>query len=274
MPFWSSQTLKARIPTDRLVAPYDENRVVHAAYEMRVGPEAYITSNSSDTTVLAEDSKVVIPSGQFGLLVTKETVRIPANVVAFISIRAGIKFRGLINVSGFHVDPGYYGQLRFAVYNAGSQRIVLDQDQPIFMLWFADLDDTDVDPYRKRQDSRHAITADQVAAIQGDVASPAELKKQLDDLKDELDKRFHATEHTRLLHRDLIILALGFILGIVGAVVMTDRTPSQQEGVTDPAPANVTPAIEGDEQTNLSLELQAAPGTIQDALESASNSGS
>ena len=121
MPFWSSQTLKARIPTDQLVVPYEHNRVVHAAYEMRVGPEAFVTSGTSETTELAEGSKIVIPPGQFGLLVTQETVRIPANVIAFISIRAGIKFRGLINVSGFHVDPGYRGQLRFAVYNAGSQ---------------------------------------------------------------------------------------------------------------------------------------------------------
>lgn len=269
MPFWSSQTLKARIPTDQLVVPYRESRVVHAAYEMGVGQEAYITSNASQTTVLAKDSKVVIPPGQFGLLVTQETVRIPANVVAFISIRAGIKFRGLINVSGFHVDPGYYGQLRFAVYNAGSQDIVLDQDERVFMLWFADLDDTDVDPYRKRPHSRHAITADHVAAIQGDVASPAELKKQLDDLKSELDKRFHATEHTRLLNRELLLLVLGLVLGavvtIVGTVVMTDSTPSQQEGVIEDVPADSTPVSEGGELTDSSPESP-EPGASSAAI--------
>ena len=218
MPFWSSQTLKARIPTDQLVVPYEHNRVVHAAYEMRVGPEAFVTSGTSETTELAEGSKIVIPPGQFGLLVTQETVRIPANVIAFISIRAGIKFRGLINVSGFHVDPGYHGQLRFAVYNAGSQTIVLDQDQRIFMIWFADLDETDIDPYPERQDSRFAITADHVSGIQGDVASPAELKKQLDELRSELDKKFHATEQTRLFNRGLIMLFLGIAVTIAIAV--------------------------------------------------------
>ena len=200
----------------------------------------------------------MIPPGQFGLLVTQETVRIPANAIAFISIRAGIKFRGLINVSGFHVDPGYYGQLRFAVYNAGSQKIVLDQDQPIFMLWFADLDGTDIDPYRKRQDSRLAITADHVSAIQGDVASPAELKKQLDELKSELDKKFHATEQTRLLNRELLLLVLGLVLGvvvtIVATVVMSDRTPSQQEGMGEAVPVDVTPVPEDAEQTSEGAE--------------------
>ena len=43
MPFWSSQTLKARIRADQIVVPYEDDRVVHAAYEMTVGPEAYVT---------------------------------------------------------------------------------------------------------------------------------------------------------------------------------------------------------------------------------------
>ena len=251
MPFWSSQTLKARIPTDQLVVPYKDNGVVRAAYEMRVGPEAFVTSDTGETTELPEGKKIVIPPGQFGLLVTQETVRIPANVIAFISIRAGIKFRGLINVSGFHVDPGYHGQLRFAVYNAGSQKIVLDQGQRIFMIWFADLDETDIDPYPEREDSRSAITADHVAAIQGDVASPAELKAQLDELRSDLETKFRATEQTRLLNRQLLFIVLALVLALVVTnltTVMPDSTPSQQEGMSEAMPADVTRTPEAGEQ--------------------------
>ena len=215
MPFWSSQTLKTRIPADHLVVPYQDDRVVHAAYEMSVGPEAFVTSATSRATELAAGTKIVIPPGQFGLLVTQETVRIPSDVIAFISIRARIKFRGLINVSGFHVDPGYRGQLRFSVYNAGSQPIFLDQGQRIFMIWFADLDERDNDPYTKRQDSGSVITADHVSMIYGDVASPAELKKQLDDLRSEVDKRFYATEQVRFLNRALLMLLLGIVIAMV-----------------------------------------------------------
>jgi len=219
MPFWSSQTLKARIPAEQLVEPYDQNRVVHCAYEMGVGTEAFVTSNPSDKTQVSAGAKIVIPPGQFGLLVTRETVYVPANAIAFISIRAGIKFQGLVNVSGFHVDPGYRGQLKFAVYNAGSRTIVLDQDQRVFMIWFADLDHTDENPYPDRQPPQYAITADDVARIQGDVASPAVLKKQLDELKMELDKKFHSTEQTRLFNRGLIMLLLGIAVTIgVGLV--------------------------------------------------------
>src|SRR6516225_6237147 len=157
MSFWSSQTLKTRMQAEQLVEPYDENRVVHCAYEMGVGAEAFVTSNPSDKTQVPTGAKIVIPPGQFGLLVTRETVHIPTNAIAFISIRAGIKFQGLVNVSGFHVDPGYRGQLKFAVYNAGSRTIVLDQDQRVFMIWFADLDHTDEAPYPDRPPAPNVI---------------------------------------------------------------------------------------------------------------------
>jgi dCTP deaminase len=245
MPFWSSQTLKVKIPAEQLVVPYVEARVVHSAYEMGVGSEAFVTSNSSDKTQIAADTKIVIPPGQFGLLVTRETVRIPANVIAFISIRAGIKFQGLVNVSGFHVDPGYHGQLKFAVYNAGSRTIVLDQDQRVFMIWFADLDKTDENPYPSRQPMQIAITADDVMRIQGDVASPAQLKKQIDELRIDLEKKIHAVEQSKLFNRSVLTFLLGMVasiaLAIIGWVLIKptfDRPPGPGN---PPTRSDVTP---------------------------------
>ena len=57
--------------------------------------------------------------GQFAFLLTDEIVEVPDSAMALISIKAKIKWRGLINVSGFHVDPGFKGRLIFSVYNAG-----------------------------------------------------------------------------------------------------------------------------------------------------------
>jgi len=219
MPFWSTQTLKTKIPANQLIVPYDEARVIHSAYEMGVGSEAFITSNPSDRTQVSAGAKIVIPQGQFGLLVTRESVRIPDNAIAFISIRARIKFQGLVNVSGFHVDPGYSGHLKFAVYNAGSQPVILDQDQPIIMIWFADLDQSDDDPYDKKPAIHNLITANDVARIQGDVVSPAELKTQLEKLRVDLDKKFHATEQLRLKNRALI-LAIASVIAITITVTL------------------------------------------------------
>jgi dCTP deaminase len=235
MPFWSSQTLKARISADHLVEPYDASRVVHCAYEMGVGAEAFVTSNPSDKTQVPAGTKIVIPPGQFGLLVTRETVYVPAGTIAFISIRAGIKFQGLVNVSGFHVDPGYRGQLKFAVYNAGSRTIVLDQDQRVFMIWFADLDHTDENPYEERQPPQTVITADDVMKIQGEVASPAELKKQIDELKTDFEKKIHAVEQAKLFNRTLILMLVAAFLTLIVTVFIKPYFEGGKAGAQTPA---------------------------------------
>jgi dCTP deaminase len=94
--------------------------------------------------VLQPGGTFVIPPGQFAFVETQQIVQVPSDSMAFISIKAKIKFGGLINVSGFHVDPGYRGRLLFSVYNAGPRPIVLAQGQPIFLIWYAYLDNPGV----------------------------------------------------------------------------------------------------------------------------------
>jgi dCTP deaminase len=69
MAFWSSETLKERIPADDLIIPYDPERVKHCAYEMGVGGEAFVTSRSSDGPRISAGDQIEIPPGQFGLLI-------------------------------------------------------------------------------------------------------------------------------------------------------------------------------------------------------------
>ncbi len=218
MAFWSSETLKGR--GEGLISPYDPERVMHGAYELSVGSEAFVTSNPSNKTRVGHGEKIVIPPGQFGLLVTKETITIPNNAIAFISMKATTKFKGLVNVSGFHVDPGYKNTLKFAVYNAGSQRIVLDQGQALFLIWFADLDQPTADLYVPRPGSGSGITADDVSKIQGEVASPGELKKQLEDLKNEIEKKFHATERDIIHNNWKIAILTGLIISTIAFAVI------------------------------------------------------
>ena len=142
---WSSGTLAERL--DGLITPFDREQIDCAAYTLAVGSEIYVTPNdqvADPTTVtvksLSEGECFTIPPGQFAFLLTEETVRVPADALGLISIRAKVKFRGLVNVSGFHVDPGYCGQLTFAVFNAGPVPIHLKQGQRIFLIWYANLD--------------------------------------------------------------------------------------------------------------------------------------
>jgi dCTP deaminase len=184
MSFWSSEKIKEVTAKTPLVEPYDEKAVAHGAYELGLGPEAFLTSDDENKkTVLDEGEQLVIPPGQFCLLLTEEKVFIPNNAIGLISIKAGVKFRGLVNVSGFHVDSGFQGKLKFSVYNAGSQNIVLQRKQRVFLLWLCDLDRATSDTYKGTRINQSEISTEDVMRMQGEIASPGQLKKEIHEVQ-------------------------------------------------------------------------------------------
>jgi dCTP deaminase len=146
MAFWSGEKLAARLPA-LLGADFRPHAVKSARYALRVGGEVYVTSSTASggprkgvTIRLGENAPFKIPPGQFAFLVTEERVKVPNYAIALISIKTSLKYRGLVNVSGFHVDPGWDGYLKFGIYNAGPQDVHLRRGQDMFLIWYADLD--------------------------------------------------------------------------------------------------------------------------------------
>ncbi len=142
--FWSGETLKN---SDHIVYPFNRDSVDANAYNLRMGNSYFRTADSEGSepqkkVQLSPGESFLIPSGQFAFLSTLEEVRIPAHAMAFISMRTRLKFQGLINVSGFHVDPGYRGRLIFSVYNVSPTAIHLCQGDKIFKMWLDSLDTT------------------------------------------------------------------------------------------------------------------------------------
>ena len=229
MSFWSSEKFIREIVKQNIVTPYDKSHIKHGAYELAVGSEAYITSHDAKE-VMKPDEQLVIPSGQFAMLLTDEEVFIPLEAIGFISIRAGIKFRGLVNVSGFHVDPGYRGKLKFSVYNAGSQNIVLAKGDRIFTLWLCSLDRATKDGYANKA-GQNTITSQNVMDIQGELASPANLKRNLDELKTELEKlRTNMEEKYSIVKGLLAALIAGIVM--LGITVVKDSLASSKDKQT------------------------------------------
>jgi len=226
MAFLGSETLRQRIPSQKIIEPYDPDAIKHAAYELRLGADFFLTSRETGVKqTLGEGESVVLPPGQFAILVTRECVSLPSTVLGLISIKSSLKVRGLVNVSGFHVDPGFIGQLHFSVYNAGSQKIVLTHGDRLFLLWLCALDAPTGDVYNGRHNHQKGLTSEEVMMIQGDVASPSSLKKQLDDLrvltekqfqdlKVEGEKRFHTLDHTITVWRGVMI-TIGVALALL-----------------------------------------------------------
>lgn len=213
--FWSGETLNKR--REKLIAPFKPERIDCAAYTLAIGSEVYVSPNdqTADPTAitirqLAEGEAFTIPPGQLAFLLTDEIVTVPPDALAFISIRAKTKFRGLVNVSGFHVDPGYRGQLTFAVFNAGPVPVHLKRGQPIFLIWYTSLDcDT---AFRKNDTVRRGIDPETVTAIAGELQSFASLSKKINEVDKTLRDRVHALEKEQSYYRVIGAIALAFVI--------------------------------------------------------------
>jgi dCTP deaminase len=184
MPFWTTQKLRRVLAGDDppIVRPILD-RANNACYELSLGAETFITSGSGTKQTHKGGDQIRIPPGQSALLITDEELIIPRNVLAFISIRASKKISGLVNISGFHVDPGFRGRLKFSVYNAGSESIILEVGERMFPIWFYQLDEDNEDEYRGNHQGQKHITPEDVMHLQGEMASPAALKKEIDELR-------------------------------------------------------------------------------------------
>src|SRR5215469_12057152 len=100
MAFWSSDKLRRELHSSNIVTSaggetLSDSIVVNGAFELSLGPEAFLTSDEDGRKQIIAD-QIAIPPGQFGILLTEETVTIPTTVLGFISIKASIKFRGLV----------------------------------------------------------------------------------------------------------------------------------------------------------------------------------
>jgi dCTP deaminase len=219
MSFWSSTTIKERFSTELIITQdngagwidaFDEKRVQHGSYELSLGSEVFMTSElHGRKTVLSEKEQVVIPPGQFAILLTEERLSLPPSCLGFISIKASKKFCGLVNVSGFHVDPGYQARLKFSVYNAGSRDVILTRGKALFVLWIANFDAPITDPYDSTR-STNELTDDDIMKIQGEIASPAELLKRVR----------HIEEFMTMVKTMFTTILIALVVTIVGGLVV------------------------------------------------------
>lgn len=183
MAFLGTDSLKALLSGKDVITPLNSERIKNGAYELSLGAQVFQTDSSPRAVKeLKKNEKIEIKPGQFALLLTAEYVKIPNDKIAFISIKAGVKFKGLINVSGFHVDPGFEGNLLFSVYNAGPSSIVLSNGTPYFPIWFSELNEKQ--EYKGRHEKQASIPDEPVSALsQGELTSPNVLSKRIEDLK-------------------------------------------------------------------------------------------
>lgn len=240
MPFWSTQKLLAELEPKQLIDPYDKSKVEAGHYELSLSRDCLVsTEDGKPYGPATSNPDVVIEAGQFALLVTEENIRVPENSLAFISIKSTHKLKGLVNISGFHVDPGFRGKLKFSVFNASPRDLCLRIGQPMFMIWFCDLDcldqAADSRPYNGKHNNQGGITAEDREKLSGKLASVPSLDRRIERL--ERDRKIGIAILTALVVPVLLLLINLFVSkggssvnnssGIMYAVPSPDGTTLQ-----------------------------------------------
>lgn len=170
------------------IIPFNEDLFEGTSYQLTLGNEVYVTNSKTGKKEILDDknSLVDIEPGQFSLLLIDEKVTIPKDKLAFIALKFSIKAKGLINISGFHVDPGFSGKLIYSVYNAGASTIVLEKGKPYFTIWFSELKgnfEKDKRGYNESHEHQfqNSIPPKYIEALKGDLASPNVLLNRIKD---------------------------------------------------------------------------------------------
>lgn len=207
--FWNDPVTKAEL---------DPTRLDPAGYRLTMGPEVYVSPGKAKEKAsirsLEDGEAFFIPPGQFAFLLTSELVKVPEDAFAFIALRAKTKFKGLVNVSGFHADSGFFGRLVFAVFNAGPGDVHLRRSEELFVVTFASLDQPTEKP---RADPKPvlAISPDLITPIAGEIQSLAGLKESIDEVREDLADRIQVMERDVAILRWAVALVLSAFVALL-----------------------------------------------------------
>ncbi len=166
---------------------FDVNLLGPANYDLRLGEDAYVTTGKLPRKLSSVNDTVAIEPGEFGILTTYESIYVPHDLMGLISLRVRYKTQGLVNISGFHVDPGFEGKIIFSVYNAGPRNVVLRYKDPIFMIMYEKLESPVKEGYEVKgtfsKGPLENIPSDIVTTLSGPSVSVISLDKKIKRLE-------------------------------------------------------------------------------------------
>ena len=150
-----------------VVEPLEDYQIQPASVDLRLSDHFLkVDENSVESITLDKPlsyieikrEEIVIPPQTFLLAVTREFIRLPANITAFVEGRSSIGRIGLFIQNAGWVDPGFAGTITLELFNANRLPIRLSAGRRICQIVFARMDSPASRPYAgKYQNQREAV---------------------------------------------------------------------------------------------------------------------
>jgi len=183
MSIWNSQMLANN--GRQIIKPFDKNSIKSGAYELKPRSQILVSGQKDNDALIDGNKCMMIKPGQLAMLISREEVRIPAQTMGFISIKYSLKKKGLINVSGFHVDPGFSGHLKFTVFNASPKTLFIDPEKTCFQLWITEMIGNG-DSYDGNHNNQDRFSSDEYEIVENEFPSPPIIMAELNSIRREI----------------------------------------------------------------------------------------
>ena len=106
------------------ISPFESGQIQPASYDLRVGPEAAVSSRHGKVNVKKNDF-LELDAGDFAVLVTEEVIALDDRHTGRFGLRGKWDRKGLIATTGPQIDPGFKGRLSVGLTNLTSRKIAL-----------------------------------------------------------------------------------------------------------------------------------------------------
>jgi dCTP deaminase len=125
---------------------FDPIRIKQACYELRCGNVYYDLSNGNQRCVLTENDNLLLKPKQTLVVITMESLRLPAYILGRILTKGVLFSIGILPVNTY-ADPGFCGRLGIVLHNLSNSYLKIAPGEPIAKIEFSRLQSPVARPY-------------------------------------------------------------------------------------------------------------------------------
>lgn len=200
-----------------IVENYDEKKVKQACYELRASNIYYDIYNQSRRCVLNDGEYILIKPKQCLVIITLESLELPADFLGRILTKGKLFSIGISAVNTY-ADPGFEGKLGIVLINLSNSYIKILAGQPIAKIEFSKLPSEVSKPYKGQHGYETEVwpIPTEMLLTNDEIKNDKRIKNDIDEIADAYGENL--ASHMRRVfsyEKNLMIfsfLALGIIL--------------------------------------------------------------